>query len=59
MTCFFIILKGCLGAINGIHVDAIILLEKQVPYRGRKEPCTQNIMAACDFDIRFTFLVSG
>ena len=28
-------------------------------YRGRKEYITQNVLAACDFDIRFTYVLPG
>ena len=28
-------------------------------YRGRKEYITQNVLAACDFDMRFTYVLPG
>ena len=28
-------------------------------YRGRKDYTTQNVMAACDFDMRFTYVLPG
>ncbi|KAI3451701.1 hypothetical protein Pfo_008366 [Paulownia fortunei] len=51
--------KDCIGAINGTHVHAIIPTNEQLAYRGRKGDCTQNIMAACLFDMRFTFVWAG
>ncbi|KAL5726030.1 hypothetical protein ACHQM5_009102 [Ranunculus cassubicifolius] len=50
--------KGCIGAIDGTHVSAHIPLASQVPFRGRKG-ITQNVMAACSFDMRFTFVNAG
>lgn len=41
MIRFFIVLKDCIGAIDGIHIDVVIPLDKQVPYQGRKGPCAQ------------------
>ncbi|KAJ9189265.1 hypothetical protein P3X46_000580 [Hevea brasiliensis] len=51
--------KDCICAINGTHVRASIAPEKQIPYIGRKGILTQNIMAACSFDIQFTFVWAG
>ena len=28
-------------------------------YRGRKEYPTQNVLAACDFDMKFTYILPG
>ncbi len=38
---------------------ASIALEEQIPYIGRKEIITQNIMAVCSFDMQFTFVWVG
>ena len=46
-------------AIDGTHVEARLPPEKAVPYFGRKGCHTQNIMAACDFDMCFTFVSAG
>ncbi|KAK6161036.1 hypothetical protein DH2020_004417 [Rehmannia glutinosa] len=51
--------KGCIGAIDGTHVDVVIPINEQLAYRGRKGDCTQNFMAACSFDMRFTFIWAG
>ena len=32
---------------------------EQPKYRNRKGSTTQNVMAICDFDMRFTFVVAG
>ena len=28
-------------------------------YRGRKDYTTENVLAACDFDMRFTYVLPG
>jgi hypothetical protein len=45
--------------IDGTHVDAVVPVDKSVRYRGRKGNTTQNVMAACDFDMLFTFFFYG
>ncbi|CAN6544943.1 unnamed protein product [Malus baccata var. baccata] len=51
--------KDCIGDINGVHVEASIPHPDQVPYIGRKGIPTQNVMAACNFDMQFTFACAG
>jgi len=31
----------------------------QVAFRGRKHTITQNVLAAMDFDLRFTYVLAG
>ncbi|KAG5248876.1 protein ALP [Salix suchowensis] len=50
---------NCIGAIDGTHVRATISPELQIPFFGRKGVPTQNIMAACSFDMQFTFVWAG
>ena len=38
---------------------ACISTENQIPFIERKGVPTQNIMAACNFDMRFTFVWAG
>eukprot|EP00268_Persea_americana_P063835 TRINITY_DN8329_c0_g1_i4.p1 TRINITY_DN8329_c0_g1~~TRINITY_DN8329_c0_g1_i4.p1 ORF type:complete len:132 (-),score=11.31 TRINITY_DN8329_c0_g1_i4:9-350(-) len=51
--------KDCIGAIDGTLVNVVIPVENQVPYRGRKGECHQNVLAACSFDMQFTFIIAG
>ena len=48
-----------MGAIDGTHISAWVPSQLQISYRGRKSVCTQNVMAVCDFDMRFTFVNAG
>jgi len=49
----------CIGAIDGTHVPVTVPTEKVVQYTGRKGITTQNVLAVCDFDMRFTFVLAG
>ncbi|CAH9108077.1 unnamed protein product [Cuscuta europaea] len=51
--------KDRIGAIDGTHVPAIIFEEKKDMWYNRKGFISQNIMAACSFDLQFTFAVPG
>ena len=37
----------------------IVPLSEQPKYFGRYEYASQNIMATCDFDMRFTFVITS
>ncbi|KAL0005297.1 hypothetical protein SO802_012858 [Lithocarpus litseifolius] len=49
----------CVGAINGTHIRVKVSVIDAPRYRGRKEYTTQNVLAACDFDMRFTYVLPG
>ncbi|KAK8936363.1 hypothetical protein KSP39_PZI013888 [Platanthera zijinensis] len=51
--------KDCIGVIDGTHVDACIPIHEQVAYIGRHGSPTQNVMAVCDFNMCFTYVVPG
>ena len=51
--------KDCVGAIDGTHVKIIVPTEQQIPYTCRKGYTTTNVMAACDFNLCFTFVLAG
>jgi hypothetical protein len=40
-------------------VRACVSQANQIPFIGRKGVPTQNIMAACSFDMQFTFVWAG
>ena len=40
-------------------VDAWVPASRQNTFRGRKSTVSQNVLAACDFDMLFTFINSG
>lgn len=50
--------KNAVGAIDGTHIPVIVPKEEEIKYMNRKVFTSQNVMAMCDFDMRFTFVVS-
>ena len=52
-------MQNCVGAIDGTHVRACIPSANQIPFIGRKGVPTQNVMAACSFDMQFMFVWAG
>ncbi|CAH9092967.1 unnamed protein product [Cuscuta europaea] len=51
--------KNCIGAIDGTHIAITVPEEEQLRYRGRKGIPTTNVLAVCDFDLLFTYVLSG
>ncbi|XP_066343049.1 protein ALP1-like [Miscanthus floridulus] len=51
--------KDCIGALDGTHIRATIPKEMQHAFRGRYKHCTQNVLAAVDFDQKFTYVLAG
>lgn len=52
-------LRGCIGALDGSHLAISVPLEKRGQWRNRKEWISQNILAACDFDMNFVYIYAG
>ncbi|TVU19789.1 hypothetical protein EJB05_35960, partial [Eragrostis curvula] len=51
--------KDCIGAIDGTHILARVPLRMQAAFRGRKHQPTQNVMAAVNWDLMFTYVLAG
>ncbi|KAH7859672.1 hypothetical protein Vadar_004093 [Vaccinium darrowii] len=51
--------QDCVGAIDGTHIEAWVPRNRQVASRGRKPTITQNVMAVCSFDMKFTYVYPG
>jgi hypothetical protein len=51
--------KDYIGAIDGSHFPTSVPTTEQAKYIGRHGYASQNVMAVCDFDMRFTFVVTG
>ncbi|XP_044385890.1 protein ALP1-like [Triticum aestivum] len=51
--------KDCIGAIDGTHVRASVTPDMEAAFHGRKTYATQNVMAAGDLDLRFTYVLAG
>nr|GEY97211.1 hypothetical protein [Tanacetum cinerariifolium] len=52
--------QGAVGALDGTLIHACVPINKQHLYKERgKGDCYRNVLAICDFNIIFTFLVAG
>ena len=51
--------NNCIGALDGTHIPCVVPRNRLVQHMCRKGMTTQNVMAACDFDMRFTFVLAG
>lgn len=50
---------NCIGALDGIHIAMHVTVEKRKPNRNRKGYLSQNVLAVCDFDMKFTYRLAG
>jgi hypothetical protein len=58
-NCFWPYFKGAIGAIDGSHVKVIVPVDKVVNHTCRQGYTSQNVLAICDFDMRFTFVIAS
>jgi hypothetical protein len=49
----------CLGALDGTHIDVHLHPRDQVRYRNRKGHLTQNVLAVCNFEMQFNYVLAG
>jgi hypothetical protein len=49
----------CLGALDGTHVPAYVPEVLRAAYRNWKGDISQNVLAACSFDMRILYVLSG
>ncbi|XP_014517225.1 putative nuclease HARBI1 [Vigna radiata var. radiata] len=55
---FYPYFKDCLGAMDGTHVLVKVPRSDAPRFRGRKDWPTQNVFVACDFDMKFTYVLA-
>ena len=51
--------KDVIGALDGTHIHAAVPSEDRACFRNCKGGVSQNVLAACDFDFKFTYVLSG
>ncbi|XP_043710582.1 uncharacterized protein LOC122659544 [Telopea speciosissima] len=56
---FYPYFKDCIGDIDGSHIPAWVTADKHRRFRDRKGDISHNILAACDFDMKFTYILSS
>lgn len=50
---------NCIGVLDGTHIPVIVPSASLLQHVGRHGYRTQNVLAICDFDMRFIFAVAG
>ncbi|CAL9010665.1 unnamed protein product [Prunus brigantina] len=58
-TRFYPYFKDCIGAIDGTHIPAMVTGGDISSYRNRHGTISQNVLAACNFDLEFIYVLSG
>ena len=51
--------QNAIGAIDGTHIPVTVPANQKVMHMNRHGYTSENVMAVCDFDMRFTFVVTG
>ncbi|XP_073153226.1 uncharacterized protein [Henckelia pumila] len=58
-TRFYPYFKDCIEAIDGTHILVTVSWRDANSYRNRHGIISQNILAACNFDLEFIYVLSG
>lgn len=56
---YFPYFEGCIGALDGTHVHAVVPPELSFRFRNRKGFISQNVLGVVDFNMMFTFVLAG
>jgi hypothetical protein len=56
---FFPFFKDCIGAIDESHISVHVPADECARFHNRKGTLSQNILAACTFDLQFAYILSG
>ncbi|XP_068342488.1 uncharacterized protein [Pyrus communis] len=56
---FYPYFQDCLGVIGGMHIPAHVPAKDQSRFRNKKGVLSQNVLAACTFDLQFIFIYPG
>jgi hypothetical protein len=51
--------KGAIGAIDGTHIPVVVPTKEVIIHTCRHGYTSQNLLAMCDFDMRFIYVVAG
>ena len=52
-------MQGCIGAIDGTHIPCVPRRGNANAQINRKKHHSQNVLAACSFDMKFTYMLVG
>lgn len=48
-----------MGAVDGIHLPVMVGVDEQGPFRDKHGLLSQNVLAACSFDLKFLYVLAG
>lgn len=51
--------KNCVGVLDGTHIPVLPPSGNVEPFRGRKAEATMNVLAICNFSMRFIYAYVG
>ena len=51
--------EDCIGALDGTHIPMFVPAEDHAQYQNYEGFLSQNVLAACDFDMRFLYILAG
>lgn len=51
--------ENCVGAIGGTHIPAMVGVEDKAQFRNKEGFLSQNVIAACSFDLQFQYVLAG
>ncbi|KAL8530002.1 hypothetical protein ACS0TY_007177 [Phlomoides rotata] len=52
-------MQGCLGALDGTFINVRVSASDRGRYRTRKGKIATNVLAVCDTDLRFVYVLPG
>ena len=52
-------MQDCVGALDGTHIPATVLVNEQMAYTNRHGTQSQNVLAICDHNMRFIYVYAG
>ncbi|KAK6142304.1 hypothetical protein DH2020_022652 [Rehmannia glutinosa] len=56
---FYPYFLNCVGAVDGIHFPVTVGVDEQGPFRNKNGFLSQNVLAACSFDMKFHYVLAG
>ncbi|CAK9185763.1 unnamed protein product [Ilex paraguariensis] len=56
---FYPYFRDCVGAVDGIHFPVMVGVDEQGPFRNKNGFLSQNVLAACSFDMKFHYVLAG
>jgi hypothetical protein len=55
----FLFFRDCIGALDGTQIPACVPASEAIPFRNRNGFLSQNVFAACKFNLYFSYILPG